>query len=105
MNHGTREDKEEEDRYRTEHLVAVCRNMRWSVAEYRGCYCSALDAFNHSHVEGSDEIGLDDAIHSLQDPPTNSVIPCPIPRKSKPSVSMRPVASRSSKTSRCPSQK
>jgi hypothetical protein len=27
MNHGTREDKEEEDRYRTEHLVAVCRNM------------------------------------------------------------------------------
>jgi hypothetical protein len=28
MNHGTREDKEEEDRYRTEHLVAVCCNMR-----------------------------------------------------------------------------
>jgi hypothetical protein len=50
MNHGTREDKEEEDRYRTEHLVAVCRNMRMdkSAAEYHG----ALDAFNRSHVEG-----------------------------------------------------
>lgn len=37
MNHGTREDKEEEDRYRTEHLVAVCCNMRMekSAAECR----------------------------------------------------------------------
>ncbi len=30
MNHGTREDKEEDrvDRYRTEHLVAACCHMR-----------------------------------------------------------------------------
>jgi hypothetical protein len=94
MNHGTREDKEEdrycveEDRYRVEaveHLVAACCHM--------------------ARVQ-------DDGIHKLQNSTvnilgnsTNSAISCLIPRASKPSVSMRLVASRSSRTSRSRSQK
>jgi hypothetical protein len=55
MNHGTREDTVEEDRYRTEHLVAVCRNTRMNkderAAEYRGgCYRSALNLSDEIYI-------------------------------------------------------
>jgi hypothetical protein len=104
MNHGTREDKEEEDRYRTEHLVAVCRNMCMDIRVPLSTVVIVARLFRVGWTRNSD------AIHSLQytiiiDPSTNSVIPCPILRKSKPSVSMSPVASRSYKIWRCPSQK
>jgi hypothetical protein len=59
MNHGTREDKEEEDRYRSEHLVAVCCNMRMDKRVPLSTAVSGLTTVNHSHVERSDEIGSD----------------------------------------------
>ena len=52
MNHGTREDNEEVDRYRTEHLVAVCCNMRMGCCKSAGLVTaiSALNAFKNCTV-------------------------------------------------------
>lgn len=51
MNHGTRGDKEEEDKYRTEHLVAVCRNMMCMDMDSVLLALNALEYFSFKPVE------------------------------------------------------
>ena len=61
MNHGTREDKEEEDRHRSEHLVTVCCNTRMDKSvPLSSAVAVAPSTVNYSHVERSDEIGSDE---------------------------------------------